>query len=395
MRCAPASSTPTGATVSRRTESRGAAHSPSRAQPGVTRCRGPWWLITFVALVWGAGARAEQAPPSRGDLLVFASAEGYRLADSEVFDDDVDGVLTTDLLGSWTTGRFRVMGELFVTTEEQDLERLQAGWEIRPDTLLWLGRFHQPGSFWNTRYHHGQFLQTSISRPSIESWEDDSGVLPQHVMGALFESRVPLGESGGVSLALSAGLGPLLRDHELHPVEIFNPDSRPRGGSFAVQASFLPDYSSNDGVGMLASHTEVMLDDAVRPYGADCVDLDVIGLFFDFAPGRWRITSTTYWVHSDFDGTAGGGSDSFVSGYLQAQRTFGDRFTALARFEASANADDSAYVALFEDFVEQRKVVDLRWDFARRHALTVEWADTDTLRDRYHEYRLQWSAALR
>jgi len=85
-------------------------------------------LITFVALVWGAGARAEQAPPSRGDLLVFASAEGYRLADSEVFDDDVDGVLTTDLLGSWTTGRFRVMGELFVTTEEQDLERLQAGW---------------------------------------------------------------------------------------------------------------------------------------------------------------------------------------------------------------------------------------------------------------------------
>ena len=353
------------------------------------------WLVSIALLLLGPVAAAEQAPPPRGELLVFASAEGQALEDSAVSGDDVDGVLTTDLLGSWTTGRFRVMGELFLTTEEQDLERLQVGWELQPETMLWLGRFHQSGSFWNTRYHHGQYLQTSITRPAIEDWEDDGGVLPQHVMGALLESRIPLGDIRGLNISVSGGFGPQLYDHALQPLEIFNPDSRPRGGSFAAQLSFLPDYASNDGIGLLASHTEVMLDGAVRPYGADCVDLDVIGLFFDFAPGRWRLTSSTYWVRGDFDGTSAGGADSFVSGYLQAQRSFGDRFTALARFEASGNADRSAYVALFEDFVEQRSVIDLRWDFARHHALTLEWADTDTLHDRFHEYRLQWSAALR
>lgn len=361
----------------------------------MTRGAGAWRTAVLAVLLASAPGLAEQAPEPRGELLVFANAEGYRLDDSEVFGEESDGVLAVDLLGSWTTGRFRILGELLVSSEEQDLERLQAGYEIRPNTMFWLGRFHQPASYWNTRYHHGQFLQTSITRPAIEEWEDEGGVLPQHVLGAMVESRVPFGESRALNLSVAAGLGPRLHDRELQPTEIFNPDSRPRGGSFSLQASYLPDYWSNDGIGLLASHNEVRIDEAVRPYGADCVDLDMLGLSFDFAPGRWRLTSAVYWIQSDFDGSADDGPDSFMSGYLQAQRTFGERFTALVRAEASSGAADSAYLALFDDFVERRSVVDLRWDFARRHALTFEWADTDTLHDRYHEYRLQWSAALR
>jgi hypothetical protein len=94
-------------------------------------------------------------------------------------------------------------------------------------------------------------------------------------------------------------------------------------------------------------------------------------------------------------GTPQGADDSFVSGYFQLQRQIGESVTALARIEASSGADRSAYVALFDDFVERRNVIDVRWDFARHHALTLEYADTGTLRDHYDEYRLQWSAALR
>ena len=352
-------------------------------------------VAAFAALLLGQLATAEQPPPSRGEVLLFASAEGFKLDGSDTLDDSPDGVLTADVLASWTAGRFRVMGELFLTTEEQDLERLQFGWEIVPETQLWLGRFHQPGSFWNTRQHHGQYLQTSVTRPAIENWEDDSGVLPQHVEGALLESRLSLSQSRGLMISASAGIGPMFRDGLLEPNEVFDPRSDHRGASYGLQVAFLPDYSDNDGIGLVASHSEVMFGDSVRPYGAAHIDLDVAGIFFDFARGPWRATSTTYWIRSAFVETSGGPDDSFVSGYFQLQRRIGERFTVLGRVEASSGADRSAYVALFDDFVEQRNVVDLRWDFAKLHALTIELADTNTLHDGYREYRLQWSAALR
>ena len=53
------------------------------------------------------------------------------------------------------------------------------------------GRFHQPGSAWNNELHHGHYLQTAITRPAIEAWEDEEGLIPQHLVGTLLESRRP------------------------------------------------------------------------------------------------------------------------------------------------------------------------------------------------------------
>jgi len=349
----------------------------------------------LISLLCTCPVSAESPTPPQGEVLVFASAEAFGFDDSKLQDNSLDGVLSADVLASWTSGRFRVLGELFLSTDEQELERLQVGWEIVPETQLWLGRFHQPGSFWNTRKHHGQYLQTSITRPAIEDWEDDSGVLPQHVEGLLLESRLELGPSHGLTMSASFGAGPMLQDGRLEPDDLLDPRSGKRGASYGLQLTFLPDYSGSDEIGLVASHAEVMPGDAVRPYGADHVDLSVAGLFADFSRGPWRALSTVYWVRGEFAGTPDGPDDSFVSGYFQLQRRFGGNFTGLARLEASSGADRSAYVAQFHDFVERRSVLALRWDFARRHALTLEWADTDTLLDQYHEYRLQWSAALR
>ncbi len=58
-----------------------------------------------------------------------------------------------------------MFGEFYVTPDERDLERLQFGFEFVPETVLWVGRFHQPASAWNTEHHHGHYLQTAITRP--------------------------------------------------------------------------------------------------------------------------------------------------------------------------------------------------------------------------------------
>ena len=48
-----------------------------------------------------------------------------------------------------------------------DLERIQLGYTFNDQLTTWIGRFHAPYGYWNTAYHHGAEIQTSITRPSI------------------------------------------------------------------------------------------------------------------------------------------------------------------------------------------------------------------------------------
>jgi len=330
----------------------------------------------------------------RGDIVFFASAEVKAFRSDDPADDSNDLNVAGDVLGSWSAGKFRALGELLLSTEEQELERLQVGWQVRPEVFLWLGRFHQPASAWNAEYHHGQYLQPSITRPSIEEWEDDGGILPQHLEGLLLEARLPLGKGRGMSLAAAAGVGPVLTAGRLGPLEIFKPRSVDRRPAFSLRAVFLPDFADEDGIGVLASHSEIGLEEASYFGPANHVDLGVVGLFVTWGRAPWQFASTLYAVRAEFDGQAGG-SDDFLAGYAQLRWQPGSRFSVLGRYEGSADTGQSAYLALFPDFVRERAVLDLRWDFAGRNAISVEFASSKARPSDYRELRVQWSAAFR
>jgi len=64
------------------------------------------------------------------------------------------------------------------------------------------GRFHTPINWWNTEFHHGQWLQTTISRP--EMVELGGSFIPVHFVGALVEGALP---TGALNLNYDFGLG--------------------------------------------------------------------------------------------------------------------------------------------------------------------------------------------
>jgi hypothetical protein len=64
------------------------------------------------------------------------------------------------------------------------------------------GRYHTPINYWNTEFHHGQWLQTTISRPEMVQF--GGKFIPVHFVGALVEGAVPL---GGLNLNYNVGLG--------------------------------------------------------------------------------------------------------------------------------------------------------------------------------------------
>ena len=64
------------------------------------------------------------------------------------------------------------------------------------------GRFHTPVNWWNTTFHHGQWLQTTVSRPEMTQF--GGRFIPVHFVGGLVEGAMP---AGGLNLNYNFGLG--------------------------------------------------------------------------------------------------------------------------------------------------------------------------------------------
>jgi hypothetical protein len=76
------------------------------------------------------------------------------------------------------------------------------------------------------------------------------------------------------------------------------------------------------------------------------------------------------------------------------------QLTAFARIENSSRMQESRYVALFKYHsgdidIAARRAAGLRWDYARRQALSCEFSHVVSLQQRRaYELPLQWSAAV-
>ena len=67
---------------------------------------------------------------------------------------------------------------------------------------LSFGRYHTPIGYWNTAFHHGAWLQTTISRPDMVQF--GGTFIPVHFVGFLAEGNIP---SGGAGLSYNVGVG--------------------------------------------------------------------------------------------------------------------------------------------------------------------------------------------
>ncbi len=77
--------------------------------------------------------------------------------------------------------------------ETMDIERLQIGYTFSDNATLWGGRFHTPFGYWNTAFHHGAQLQTSVLRPRFLDFEDSDGIMPVHMVGLLGTGKFKTG----------------------------------------------------------------------------------------------------------------------------------------------------------------------------------------------------------
>ena len=83
-----------------------------------------------------------------------------------------------------------------------EVERMVVRFDRNDHLKVSFGRYHTPINYWNTAFHHGQWLQTTIGRPEMIQF--GGRLLPVHFVGGLIEGALP---AGGWNINYKAGLG--------------------------------------------------------------------------------------------------------------------------------------------------------------------------------------------
>ena len=354
-------------------------------------------LVLLVTTMSGEAVRAE----SKHDMLVFLSADSLdTFSASDPALEGSDYGVTSDFLYTFNSDRFRFLAEYIWTDEENEMERLKVAWQIDDQTMFWFGRFHAITNYWTTEFHHGQYMQTSISRPGLEEWEDESGPMPSHVTGGWFEHQISLQGQSALIATLTAGIAPRFEGEELMPFDVLDPTS---GHDMAVSARLVyrPDVLSMDKIGLTVSHNDIAVVSDSSPNLADLNSIRqlTIGLFTSWHLKDWRLSSNWVYFDNDLDYVTGDVKDEFFLGYVQAEYEASEDWTVFGRVEFGDSEDDSPYLQLLPAVIAHRHMLGVRWDIADSHALTVEVADTATQgsggeHDSFKEFRFQWSAVF-
>ena len=159
------------------------------------------WLGVFVAILLpsvGLSAQELDDPVVRvmgfGDFNYLVTEldrqEGFRL-----------GQMVGHVIANLDE-RFTFFSEVSVTGKDTgysiEIERAFARYDFADALKISVGRFHTPLGYWNTAFHHGSWLQTSVARPEIKR------LIPIHFVGLLVQGGFP---SSPLGLGYTVGVG--------------------------------------------------------------------------------------------------------------------------------------------------------------------------------------------
>jgi len=339
-------------------------------------------LVTITSIGFSPTSQGEIA----NEFLLFPYL-GVNLRTDLADDTELDShdyEYGVDLFATFEHGNFRFLGEVMLDKREQEIERFQIGW-MAGDSVVWLGRFHNPLGYWNSQYHHGSYLETSISRPAIVAFEDEIGILPAHLTGFLIEGVIEHDQQG-LGYALAAAVGPEFKD-ELEALDILDPGSGAKDISLTLNLHYEPVLYAPTLYGMHINYTEIPADNI----GFNEIHQINAGLYANWESHPWRLTGSLFYVHNSLQQISSSVEDEFFSGYVQAEYNLHDQWTIFSRIEWTIGDKNDLYLELFPGYIRDRILVGFRLDIVEHHALKLEISSNRNTQDNdFGQFTLQW-----
>lgn len=342
-----------------------------------------------------APARAGAGLPLHGFADVGA---GYSGEDNAEFGRGRKGfaVGTLDLyLTPDFGGNVRSLIELVVELEEDgeplvDLERAQMGYVFSDALTLWLGRFHNPFGYWNTAFHHGAQLQTSILRPRFLDFEDMGGIIPAHGVGLWATGKLHPGGQG--------------IDYDLYVANAPEITGAVDGeGALDVKVSGRDDFHAMAGFSLAWMPAAVGglrigahgLRARVESDRGNATRLNMLGGFAAFTDGPWELIAEAYRFRNE-DISGDGARRGSSAWYAQAAYQSGP-LTPFVRLERTdLDQQDNYFLDQENGRSYRRLALGLRYELDYRAALKLEYdrtrkRDLAGADDDYSEARVQYA----
>jgi len=266
--------------------------------------------------------------------------------------------------------QWRVLSETVIEGKSNDQistsqERLWGAWVPTDWFYAKFGTEHSAISRWNQLYHHGRWLETTINRPLLASFEGEQGILPLHRTG-LTLGGTPHTEAGRFEYfgTLSNGRGELPNDKQ-------RTEDVDEHKAIDLGLAFEPFGESNWRFAVAVTKDTIPPDPAsIDPARARSMS-------------EWIFTGQTEWRNGSFyalgeyariDHEARATSQDFSSNvsYVQVEYRIDD-WTPYARFDyRNMKEGDPFYDPLGRDLDVWYGTLGLRWDVGTNFAVKLE-----------------------
>lgn len=296
-----------------------------------------------------------------------------------------------------------------------DLERMQIGYLFNDAATGWLGRFHTPYGYWNTAFHHGAQIQTSILRPRFLGFEDTGGILPAHTTGAWLTGALPTG-SGKFGYDAYLGNAPQINGattgsalSTAHPAgfsALANAGTYAGSGTLSMRQAGSASHRSS--VGFNAWFEPKAVDGlrvGLHGLRADVIDdtadenrtrVKMFGGYVAYTGDPWEVLGEYYRFRNE-DRSSATGTHASWAGYGQVGYNVG-RWTPFARTERTKLDQTDNYFGVQASGRSYRRVaIGLRYDVDPKAALKAEFASTRRedmgpgVTEKYPEFRVQYA----
>ncbi len=163
----------------------------------------PLGFVSLFALSHPALGQDASSGPSVHAML-FGDAD-YVATDRKIPSGFMLGQLVGHVIAS-LNDRLTFFSEVTATAQSTgyaiEVERSILRYDFSDAFKLSAGRYHTPIGYWNTAFHHGTWLQTTVARPEAVKYGSD--FIPTHFVGAMAEGSLP---ANGLGLDYMVGVG--------------------------------------------------------------------------------------------------------------------------------------------------------------------------------------------
>jgi hypothetical protein len=240
-----------------------------------------------------------------------------------------------------------------------------------------VGRVHTALGYYNTTFHHGDWLQTAIGRPTVVQFEDSGGILPVHLTGVSLYGAIP---SGHMNLNYRLEIGNGL-DYSSNPnvnavqQAVSFSDSKAVNLALTSRPEGLPGLQFGAGLYYDLITPDLASDHiAGEPYSLPGNNQLIPNAHIVFHNARWQLYNEFYLIH---DQPKGGTAHDNPAFFTEVSRKFGV-LTPYARFTYyHIQSDDLLYALAWaggvNSGVHYGPSVGLRYDFTDYAAFKAQY----------------------